>query len=318
MAEAVERLQQGKLVAFPTETVYGLGADARNADAVASIFLAKGRPSTNPLIVHVADGEAARRLAKEWTAIAEKLAAAYWPGPLTLVLASNGAIPPIVTAGGDTVGLRVPNHPVALELLRLCCVPVAAPSANRSEEVSPTTAQHVADSLEAYVTDLLILDGGACTVGIESTVVDATGDVARVLRPGMVVIPEAALATSCVSDEAVGAIRSPGQMARHYAPRAPVLLVSVAEYDTEATDQDGMILPDLFYKANAGFAPPPANVRLLPSDPAGYAAGLYAALRSLDDVGVRRIVVLLPPGGKGWAAIHDRLRRAATPKIDVE
>lgn len=185
LAEAAERLRAGELVAFPTETVYGLGANALDANAVAKIYAAKGRPATNPIIVHVASVEQAKTLVKTWPAIADELAAQHWPGPLTLVLEKADHIPDIVTAGGRTVGIRIPNHPVALELLRRAGVPVAAPSANRSEEVSPTQAKHVADSLGAFVDDLLILDGGACGVGIESTVLDVTCDPPRVLRPGM-------------------------------------------------------------------------------------------------------------------------------------
>jgi L-threonylcarbamoyladenylate synthase len=267
LAEAAERLRRGELVAFPTETVYGLGADARDADAVAKIFAAKGRPASNPLIVHVPDADAARALASDWTDAAGRLAAAFWPGPLTLVVARAAVIPDIVTAGGGTVGLRVPSHPVARELLARAGVPVAAPSANRSEEVSPTTAAHVAESLGPYVPDLMILDGGPCAVGIESTVVDVTGD-------------------------APGPARSPGQMARHYAPRKPLLLL------------DGV--PP---------APAPGDALLvLPDDPYAAAALLYAELRRLDaDPTVRRVLAVSPPDTPEWTAVRDRLRRAATP-----
>ena len=306
MAEAVERLRNGKLVAFPTETVYGLGADARNADAIAQIFRTKGRPATNPLIVHVSDKMAAQNLTSHWTPGAEELATQYWPGPLTLVLAKTNAIPAIVTAGGNTVGLRVPGHPIALELLQKSGVPVAAPSANRSEEVSPTTAQHVADSLGPYTNDLLILDGGACTVGIESTVVDVTGDSVRLLRPGMVSLSSWQSATNKQEGEEIA--RSPGQRMRHYAPSVPVHIVSDF---SGVTSQDGVIVSRF---AETQEIPVLPHLCLLPGNPVGYAAGLYAALRSLDAAGVRQIVIVAPPDTVEWAAIQDRLRRAATPK----
>lgn len=310
LEEAIERLQNGKLVAFPTETVYGLGADARSADAVAQIFATKGRPATNPLIVHVANTDAARNLASEWTPVADELAAMYWPGAITLVVRKTDAIPAIVTAGGETVGLRVPDHPIALELLRRSGVPVAAPSANRSEEVSPTTAQHVADSLGPYVEDLLILDGGACRVGIESTVVDATGNTPRLLRPGMMHIFHANVPENR-PDSSDDALRSPGQMARHYAPSVPVLVLPSKRLGKERVTGDGVI-----YRVVVGQLPeaPAPRVRCLPTAPDGYAAGLYAALRALDMSGVSRILIEEPPKGPRWDAIHDRLRRAATPK----
>src|SRR5947207_69544 len=182
VTEAVKILRRGGLVAFPTETVYGLGADATNADAVAKIFAAKGRPATNPLIVHVAGADVARRYAADWPVAASHLAQAFWPGPLTLVVPRGATIVSQVTAGGDTVGLRVPAHPLALELLRAFDGPVAAPSANKSNRVSPTAAQHVRDELGDAVD--LVLDGGPCTVGIESTVLDLTGERPVILRPG--------------------------------------------------------------------------------------------------------------------------------------
>ena len=217
LTEAAQRLCAGELVAFPTETVYGLGANALDAVAVAKIYAAKGRPATNPIIVHVASVEQAKALAKTWPSIADELAAAHWPGPLTLVLEKADGIPDIVTAGGTTVGIRIPNHPVALELLRRAGVPIAAPSANRSEEVSPTQACHVADSLGEFVDDLLILDGGPCEVGIESTVLDVTCDPPRVLRPGMVSRQDLTVLLPQIiagpTEESIA--RSPGQMLRH-------------------------------------------------------------------------------------------------------
>lgn len=278
---AAQLLRVGGLVAFPTETVYGLGANALNADAVAKIFTAKGRPATNPVIVHVASLAEAKTLAAHWPPIAEELAQAHWPGPLTLVLEKAAAIPDIVTAGGPTVGLRIPDHPVALALLRRVGLPLAAPSANRSEAVSPTTAQHVADSLGLYVDDLLILDGGPCTVGIESTVLDITVDPPRLLRPGMAKIQPLRGAEGDATNRDVA--RAPGQMPRHYAPKKPVLLLQAGE----------------------------GNLTL-GTTPEEAATQLYAELHRLDaDPAVERIVIVLPPDTPAWATIHDRLRRAA-------
>jgi L-threonylcarbamoyladenylate synthase len=291
--EAVACLHAGKLVAFPTETVYGLGANALEASAVQRIFTAKGRPATNPLIVHVESEAAARILAAHWQESATRLAGAHWPGPLTLVVEKTDAIPAIVTAGGPTVGLRVPAHPVALALLRACGLPLAAPSANRSEEISPTTAQHVADSLGPYVDDLLILDGGPCTVGIESTVVDVTGGSPVVLRPGMVVVDHLSLAQSAGVEPGPSIARSPGQRLRHYAPRKPLVVVRSDDSRFSMQPTDGILL--------------------LPDSPAEAARVLYAELRRLDTAPqYSRIVVIQPPAGPEWTALHDRLKRAAT------
>ena len=286
LAEAARILRSGGLVAFPTETVYGLGANALDAGAVQRIFDAKGRPASNPLIVHVENEAAARALARRWPEAASRLAAAHWPGPLTLVVEKTDAISDRVTAGGPTVALRVPAHPIALELLRITGLPLAAPSANRSEEISPTTAQHVADSLGPFVDDLIVLDGGPCSVGIESTVVDVTGDEPLVLRPGMLGL-EARADTSCD-----GPARSPGQSVRHYAPRKPLLLVRADQQPLAARASDGLLV--------------------LPVRPEAAAALLYAELRRLDaDVSIARIVVVEPPAGPEWDAIRDRLTRAA-------
>ena len=312
IAEAVARLRDGQLVAFPTETVYGLGANALNAEAVARIYAAKGRPSTNPLIVHVPDSGAARALAADWTDAAETLSACFWPGPLTLVVEKAGEIPDGVTAGGSTVGLRVPRHPVALELLRLSGVPVAAPSANRSEEVSPTTAQHVADSLGPWVDNLLILDGGPCEVGVESTVVDVTGEVPRVLRPGMVTLAllHQAMGDVRTGSDTTGPARSPGQMLRHYAPRKPVVIVPCDALSPNRRDG--------FLRLSGQGKQTPDTIVFMPCDAAGYAQQLYASLRLLDESNVERIVIEAPPHTPEWEAIHDRLRRAATPKSKEE
>lgn len=312
MDEAVQRLRAGRLVAFPTETVYGLGANALDAEAVARIFAAKGRPSTNPLIVHVADTDSVLPLVRKWPDRASALAQHFWPGPLTLVLPKSTAVPDIVTAGGATVAVRIPQHPIALQLLRGCGLPIAAPSANRSEEVSPTTAQHVMDSLGPFLEDLLVLDGGPCRVGIESTVLDVSRNPPRVLRPGMITsddlqewlgdVPNAPK----LSDRN-GIARSPGQRARHYAPRMPMMIVPISEVTNTLRSGDGL----LSYSSYQGDA---AGVLVaMPDSASAYAARLYEALRRMDEAGVPRIVVEAPPQSAEWEAVWDRLRRAATP-----
>ncbi|CAN5270783.1 L-threonylcarbamoyladenylate synthase [soil metagenome] len=313
IAEAAALLAAGRLVALPTETVYGLGADATNEAAVRAIFEAKGRPSNNPIIVHVADAVAARELTTGWNARAEALAAEFWPGPLTLVLPAGQGIAASVLAGGRTVGVRVPDHPVALALLRAVGKPIAAPSANRSNRLSPTTAAAVLDTLDGLID--AVLDGGACAVGIESTVVDVSGDEVVVLRPGMIseAMIEAALLKAGVGgrsgfgrdDQATDTLtaaevfRSPGMFPRHYAPGIPLVVV----------DEVGDVTVDDFVIGVGGQSR--ARRILLPEDPAGYATGLYAALRTAELSGASRIVLERPPSTPEWAAIHDRLGRAA-------
>ena len=307
--EAVFRLQNGELVAFPTETVYGLGANGLNESAVRKIFMAKGRPATNPIIVHIPDVETAKLYVSEWPAIADELAAKFWPGALTLVVKKNPNIPDIVTAGGETVGLRVPNHPVALELLRRTGLPIAAPSANRSEEVSPTSAQHVLDSLGDFVEDLLILDGGFCHVGLESTVLDVTENPPRILRPGMVTTFSLEKISETVKEGAKGkAARSPGQQKRHYAPQTRLqLMPSILGHIVKISPNEGLIT---WGKEKASGI----NIVEMPDNPEESAALLYATLRELDSRGLKRIWVNSPPNGSQWKAIHDRLERAAAPK----
>ncbi len=313
-------LRRGELVAFPTETVYGLGAHALDPDAVARIYAAKGRPAWNPVIVHVPDVEAAAELTAHWPARAERLAAAFWPGPLTLVLPKRAHVPDIVTAGSGTVAVRVPAHRAALALLREAGLPVAAPSANRFTALSPTTARHVAEGLGDRVS--LILDGGPCDVGIESTVVDLTGDTVAILRPGQLGETELAEALSepvttyqrdikAPEEENGTPHRSPGMSVRHYAPRAEVWLAEAddrAEVRAAAAGATGMVG---VLALDGGLDIPAAGrTERLPRDPAGYARGLYAALHTLDDAGCAVIVVELPPDEPAWAAVRDRLRRA--------
>ena len=317
-------LRSGGLVAIPTETVYGLAADALDEFAVDGIFRAKGRPATNPLIVHVADAAMARSLAASWPAAAEALTAALWPGPLTVVVPRGRDVPEIVTAGGPTVALRCPEHRLARLLIARSGIPLAAPSANRSERVSPTTAHHVLEGLGNRID--LILDGGPCTQGIESTVVDCTVTPPRILRPGP--IPrqalEAALGGPVLGPEpsaevaAPGAARSPGTQARHYAPRTRLELRSDAPAHVAAILGQGRRVGWLTTRvADPAVRELAASHRDLvivpmPDDPRGYAAALYAALHALDQRGLDRIVVDEPPATEEWHAIRDRLARAAS------
>jgi L-threonylcarbamoyladenylate synthase len=317
VARAAEVLRHGGLVAFPTETVYGLGADALDTEAVGRIFAAKGRPATNPVIVHVTSADEARELTAAWPEEAALLAARFWPGPLTLVLPRNRRVPDVVTAGGPTVAVRVPAHPVALALLRAAGLPVAAPSANRSTGLSPTRAEHVLRGLDGRID--LVLDGGPTAGGLESTVLDVTGNPPRLLRPGLVGPAEIEAAIGPVlrpgqpPEPGPVPLRSPGLLERHYAPSAPLERVPedggarVAELLRE-----GVRVGWVAFGEAAGGDRPGLRVVALPREPAGYGAGLYAALHALDQAGVERIVVTLPPQSEEWLAVHDRLRRAAS------
>jgi L-threonylcarbamoyladenylate synthase len=303
IARAAAVLRAGRLVAFPTETVYGVGGDATNDRAVASIFAAKDRPRFNPLISHVADVESARRLGR-FDQRAEDLAAKFWPGPLTLVLPRLPACPVslLAASGLDTLAVRVPEHPVAQALLRAAGVPVAAPSANRSGRISPTTAAHVAQELGDRVA--MILDGGPCAVGLESTVLDLTTDPPTLLRPGGV--PLEALGRVQLAGGEEAAPRAPGMLASHYAPILPVRLNA-----TEARPGEALIAfgPE---EAPSGFA----EVRWISrsGDLTEAAANLFAALRALDRPGYAGIAAMpIPEQGLG-RAINDRLRRAAAPR----
>lgn len=308
LAEAGRWLRAGKLVAFPTETVYGLGANARDADAVARIFQAKGRPASNPVIVHVASVAEARMLARDWPPQAEALAQAFWPGPLTLVVPKHPDVPAIITAGGGTVALRCPAHPVARGLVQAAGCPVAAPSANRSTELSPTRAEHVLKGLNGRID--LVLDGGQCPAGIESTVVDATTLPIRILRPGPISAAQLAAVVGNTqeftgSTSEAGPARSPGQMAKHYSPRTPVRLVEAIDF-----------MDDVLEASQAGKRIGLVAIhgpQAMPADPAAYAAALYARLHDLDAQGLDMILIEAPPRTPEWAAVWDRLTRAATP-----
>ncbi len=292
--EAADRLRRGELVAFPTETVYGLGAHALDVQAVERIFAAKGRPRTSPLIVHVATVDAARELASEWPEAAEKLAAKFWPGPLTLVLPKVATVPDSVTAGLGSVGLRIPRHPVALELLREAGIPIAAPSANLFMRLSPTAREHV-----SFGPEVLVLEGGASEVGIESTVLSLVG-AARLLRPGTISRAEL---EAVIGPVLVGAVRegeSPGLHARHYQPRTPLVWAGV-----ELPDGRGAYV--YVERERAG-----AKAVRMPAEPLSYAAELYAVLHKLDAEGLDWIAVEPLPMSESWAAIRDRLERAAS------
>ena len=313
MVDAAANLLAGNLVAFPTETVYGLGADACNADAVARIYAAKGRPVDHPLIVHVASMDALGDWADDVPEYAIALARDFWPGPMTLIVKRSELAGDFVTGGQDTVGVRVPNHPVALALLEAFASAggkgVAAPSANRFGNVSPTTAQAVSDELSDHLADAdQILDGGPCEVGVESTIIDCTGLVPRILRPGAITVEMIEESTglrvgesaseSC-SSEHVKEIRVSGSLESHYAPVATVLL------DRTPIAGQGFI-------ALADVATPDGVVRLAsPNSVHEFARVLYAALRSADEAGLETVVVAQPEGDGIAIAIRDRLRRSA-------
>lgn len=316
LARAADLLRRGGLVAFPTETVYGLGGNALDAEAVRRIFAAKGRPSYNPLIAHVADAETARRLVLAWPESAARLAAVFWPGPLTLVLPKRPEVPDEVTAGLASVAVRVPAHPVAQALLRAAELPVAAPSANRFTRISPTTAQHVEKALADRVD--LILDGGPTQVGIESTVLDLTGERPRLLRPGSIsaaelqrVAGEIDLAAPHGSGTAPRP--SPGMLELHYAPRAELRIFlpeereRAADLARRATAENRTVGALLL----APLAAPVQHPLRMPAEPAVYAQRLYAALHELDDRGCELILAEQVPDAPEWAGVRDRLRRAS-------
>jgi L-threonylcarbamoyladenylate synthase len=311
LSQAAQTLREGGLIALPTETVYGLGADASNELAVRRIFAAKGRPSTHPLIVHVAHLEAARRWAQAFPPAAEALAKAFWPGPLTLILRRSPRASDAVTGGQDTVGLRVPAHPVALKLLEAFDGGVAAPSANRFGRVSPTTAQHVREELGDQVD--FVLDGGPCSVGVESTIIDLSQGQPRLLRPGGLALErvEAVLGQPVPTQTKATDVRAPGLLESHYAPRAGLSLLPTTALVSEAQRlvAEGLKVavlgpPGLSLPAGAGLFE-------VPADDAGYARVLYATLREADAQGYG-VILAAPPEAAGLGlAVGDRLRRAA-------
>ena len=306
LIRAAELLRQGEVVALPTETVYGLAANALDPQAISRVYELKGRPAFNPIIVHVSGLEMARKCVGEWPSIAQKLAEAFWPGPLTLVLPKSEQIPGIVTAGGSTVGIRWPRHPLILEVIRLCGFPLAAPSANRSGELSPTTAEHVRKSFGDSLP--LIVDGGPCNVGIESTVLDLTVQPPRLLRPGMIHAESILAVTNepVFSESEQGPLKSPGLLLKHYSPKAK-LVVREWQHESEMDSQP----PDVHIVAHSK-VPRRGNVSVIPHDPQAFARALYAELHRCDEAGARLIIVEAVPSTPEWLPIRDRLNRAAS------
>lgn len=312
---AAALLRGGQVVAVPTETVYGLAANATDAAAVARIFQIKGRPAGNPIIVHVCSVSMAKRCVSRWPLLAGKLARAFWPGPLTLVLPRSALIPPIVTGGGDTVGVRWPSHAFIQALIRECGFPLAAPSANPSNQISPTQAQHVRDSLGGRIP--LIVDGGAAHVGIESTVLDLSVSPPRVLRPGIVHEESLLSVTQSLGKGpgAPGALKSPGLLPRHYAPRARLRVWSWHD-ETELRQRCGTtgvkatgihVIAHRCIPLGEGFG----RVSVIPHDPQAFARSIYAELHRCDQAGAELIIVEALPETDEWAAVSDRLNRAS-------
>jgi L-threonylcarbamoyladenylate synthase len=318
LGRATDMLRAGELVAFPTETVYGLGADALNPEAVARIFAAKGRPADHPLIVHLPQTADLGDWARDIPVQARLLSGRFWPGPLTLILKRHARVPDAVTGGQDTVGLRIPSHPVAQTMLGMFGSGVAAPSANRYGRISPTRAAHVAQELGPEQL-AMILDGGPSSVGIESTIVDLSGDVPRILRPGHIrpeqiaEVLEIPLERLLAQSPAV-VPRVSGSHAAHYAPRTPLRLVetqALASATQEAIGRGQRLA--VFAPTSLASTAPVAVWADAPAAAEVYAQVLYDTLRHLDETGVDLILVALPPtGDSAWQAIHDRLRRAQT------
>lgn len=312
---AAELLRAGEVVALPTETVYGLAANALDAKAVAKIFAIKGRPAHNPIIVHVESVEMASQCVADWSAPAEQLAKSFWPGPLTLVLPKSRAIPDLVTAGGTTVGVRWPSHPFIQAVIRECGFPLAAPSANRSNEVSPTNAEHVRKTLGGQLA--LIVDGGQSQVGIESTVIDLTTKPPRVLRPGMIheesltaVVGILQQPTACIQPST---LRSPGLLKKHYSPKAKLVILSWAN-DAELKSRithhasRAQVIAHTHIPAGADWG----GVSVIPHDAEAFARAIYGELHRCDAAGAELIVVEALPQTIEWRAIADRLNRAAS------
>lgn len=329
IAEAAALLEQGKLIAFPTETVYGLGADAENPSAVAAIYAAKGRPANHPVIVHVAEHADLQHWAQYIPYEAEKLIQAFWPGPLTLILKRSSHIPDAVSGGQDTIGLRCPSHPVALNLLKQFKKGqggIAAPSANRFGHVSPTSAQHVMTEFAELQADVIagLIDGGASEVGIESTIVDCsristTGIV--LLRPGYITAEQIAAVIGLeVKAPDQAAPRVSGALDAHYAPRTPLLLIKQDELQQvmkrlEVNQQSFVVMT--CGGEQSSFQPSALMTHQLSSDAKAYAHGLYAGLRLLDEKKAQIMLVELPPQDEAWEGVNDRLRRAAFDSLDV-
>lgn len=316
VAQASLFLKTDRLVGLPTETVYGLAANAFNAKAVAHIFEVKGRPALNPIIVHVASLEMARQCVATWPELAEKMAAAFWPGPLTLVLPKTALIPGIVTAEGPTVGIRWPSHPVMQAVIQACGFPLAAPSANTSNRISPTTAQHVWEDLGNKIP--LILDGGPCQIGIESTVLDLSQSPPRLLRPGMLHAESITAVIGQIrldSDPGGEKLRSPGMLKKHYAPKAKLVVTHCHDGLELEKIIEGFRLThsNIHVLTLNGLTPntPVARIGVMPREPLAFARCLYSELHRCDTHGADLILMQAPPETPPWRAIHDRLKRAS-------
>ena len=308
--DAVAALKRGGLVAFPTETVYGLGADARNEEAISLLYKVKGRPAKHPVIVHIGDASQLDQWAKEVPEGAARLAKAFWPGPLTLVLKRAEGVLDVITGGQDTVAVRVPNHPVALELLNAFGGGLVAPSANKFGRLSPTLASHVVAELGKEVE--VVLDGGACSVGIESTIVDCSGEGVSILRPGKITAAQIeAVIGLPLSNPVEASPRVPGGLARHYSPKAKVHLLKRVAMIEALTTHKGKRIGALALEVAVSRLPQALQI-IEPAVSAEYARSLYANLRLLDEAGADHILVEMPPDTPGWAGVIDRLRRAAT------
>ncbi|MGV3710419.1 MAG: L-threonylcarbamoyladenylate synthase [Gemmatimonas sp.] len=318
IAQAAAVLRDGGLVAFPTETVYGLGANALDARAVARIFEAKSRPAWNPVIAHVNSVDEARAITSSWPPLATMLAHAFWPGPLTIVLPKHPSVPDSLTAGLPAVAVRIPSHPVARALIAALGAPIAAPSANRFTELSPTTAAHVQESLGDRVD--MILDGGPSDVGIESTVVDLTGPVPLLLRPGIIGREALEQATGVTFETAAGIVRdhtprhSPGMVDRHYSPRADVWLFDARDIDAlrRGLDERDPARPACALVLDWSLTfPAGVHVVQMPGAALAYARTLYSTLHRLDAEGYAVMAIERPPDTDAWAGVTDRLTRAA-------
>lgn len=319
---AVELLRAGEVVALPTETVYGLAANALDARAVARIYEIKGRPAHNPIIVHVASVELAKRCVADWPVVAAQLANAFWPGPLTMVLPKAAEIPDVVTAGGSTVGVRWPSHPLIQAVIRECGFPLAAPSANLSNRISPTNAEHVRQQLGGKLQ--LIVDGGQAQVGIESTVLDLAGSPPRVLRPGMIHVESLAAVVEGVQspeskvESPKSALPSPGLLPKHYAPKAKLIVrgwrdeagleEQIRRAELSVARSKIHIIAHTCIPTGQGFG----CVSVIPHDAEAFARAMYAELHRCDETGAQAVVVEAPPDEPAWAAIADRLHRAAS------
>lgn len=312
--EAAKLLSAGNVVAFPTETVYGLGADATNPAAVRRIFEIKGRPVDHPLIVHLSHLGQARDWALEIPDEAYQLAERFWPGPLTIILKRAKKVPDVVTGGQDTIGLRIPGHPVALALLQKFGGGVAAPSANRFGRISPTTAQHVLDELGDRLE--IIVDAGPCLIGLESAIVNLSGTEPVLLRPGSLTVSdlEAALGGRKITrPEQIVSPRVPGMLASHYAPRTPfdVMELTALREELNRLQAQGKTVAVMAFASQSQNWPKGIILRLLPNCPLEYAYEMYSVMRALDSKGVDVILATVPPAGNEWLAVRDRLCRAA-------